>query len=105
MHKELKELWVKALRSGNYKPNKTCYLADAGDRWNPSGVLIDVGFETTWAFDEDFDRWTCEGATVYMPMWYAAMAGLPFADELKILAMHINGKTFKQIADWIERNL
>ncbi len=105
MNPRVKKLWVDALRSGKYKQGDTRALVDGHDRWNPFGVLIDVGFETTWTFDEIHDCWVCDDAMALMPMWYAREAGLNWNDESIIGAMHMHKTSFKEIAEWIDKNL
>lgn len=105
MHKKFKKLWVDALRSGKYKQSSTRYLVDRHDKWNPFGVLVDVGFEVTWVFNDDHGYWACEDATVLMPMWHAREAEFSWYDESTVMAMHLQKASFKEIARWIEKNL
>ena len=104
MKPAVKKRWVKALRSGEYeqgqfslcKDNKFCCL----------GVLLDTEVSFDWEWDEFRECWTINGEAGHLP-------GVQFNDEFELdvreedalAGMNDSGKTFPEIADWIEENL
>jgi len=102
MDAKLKAKWVKALRSGNY-PQTTNALRDEHG-YCCLGVLCDVS---------DYGGWVLEGGYMvdgtYMEAELGAAGrhifGVPDKVETMLIQMNDGGKTFKQIADYIEKNL
>ena len=115
MNQELKAKWLEALRSGNYQQGKgslKVVLPDGPPVFCCLGVLADV-MGKTWTssnyggseqvlIDTDGGRFT-----KYLPNSVESDAGLPMSTTQKHLAMmnDAEGKTFDQIADYIEANL
>jgi hypothetical protein len=105
MNPEIKAVWVKALRSGRYKQGMRA-LCTVDERWNPFGVLADACFEFEWELDGHEEVWLCHLSSSLLPAWLLAEAGLSLRDERIVVSMNdIQGKSFKQIADWVEKNL
>ena len=102
MNPKIKQLWVKALRSGKYKQcdGQLRHKSEEGVRYCCLGVLNEVcGLRSRW-----------EGS--FLGRVAAAKVGLPYeppTGELKaqgkLAAMNDNGKSFKRIANWIENHL
>ena len=86
MDKELKEKWVAALRSGDYGQTTGCLVDGRGHCC--LGVL-------------------CEVAGFGLHFWTELLSrgGPPARTQRELALMNDNGKSFEQIADWIEENL
>jgi len=110
MNPEVKEKWVKALRSGEYKQGREYLRKD--DKYCCLGVLCDIyskAKNTKWV-----QRHYIEGCTVHLPPEVFIWAGLaepsPQVSET-YLVNHNDGwegkkpKSFKQIARLIEKHL
>ncbi len=101
----LKEKWVKALRSGKYsqttgklrKPDGFCCL----------GVLCDISGKGEWEDRTDYFSFRGYGAHVsnLTPIELAAEIGLTSYKEDELTSMNDRGKSFDEIADWIEYNV
>lgn len=102
MNPELKAKWLEALRSGRYQQGKTCLRA--GDAFCCLGVLCDVSEQGKWT-DGDSTRYftvTDQGAYCLFPPtgWLGR--------EMSNAIVNMNdeqGKTFNEIADWLEANV
>lgn len=101
----VKDKWLKALRSGNYKQAKGTLRKTVG--YCCLGVLCDVVDNTKWV--------ACSGIEEGYYNWNRSMAYCPFDIQktLKLsdidldilMRMNDEGKTFSEIADYIERQL
>ena len=91
MDKELKAKWVKALRSGEYAQG-TGQLRD-GDSYCCLGVLCEIAKV----------RFLSSGE--YLPASLANAAGVDLMVQEELAFMNDNGRTFRGIAQWIERKL
>jgi hypothetical protein len=114
MDKDLKEKWLKALRSGEYKQTQRFLKKDSG--FCCLGVLTDL------YINENGGSWT-QGITWYFPITisdgkpttsiFASVlpydilknADLNMADTMDLADMNDTGSSFKEIADYIEKNL
>jgi hypothetical protein len=100
MDAELKAKWVKALRSGEFKQGKGCLKE--GERYCCLGVLARVaGLQIT-------EGEGIKGAKGYTPL-AELVTGAPTEDcEILTRLWRMNdtlGKSFPEIADYIEREL
>lgn len=97
MDSGLKQLWVDALRSGKYKQGAG-YLRTPGDTFCCLGVLADVIDPEGWSGIE-------------LSVWRDSACFLPPSDPLelrvqdKLTKMNDSGKSFEDIATYIEENL
>jgi len=102
--KTLKQRWIEALRSGRYKQ---CHgVLRRGDRFCALGVLADVEDSTRWSpwfKDTECFEWgagsglsACPSKDVMRSVGVSAMYVYELNDIL--------GRSFEQIADWIEEN-
>lgn len=109
MNAELKAKWLEALRSGKYKQGKGA-LRSAQNEFCCLGVLCDIVASDRWrtyaiipAFT-DLKNKTYYGAPpsdLYPE--YNVEVDAPHAGTL--ISMNDNGKSFKEIAEYIEENL
>jgi hypothetical protein len=106
MNKTLKDKWVAALRSGQYRQAKE-YLHVPNLGYCCLGVLCDIYDDTKW-IDNAHTEYNFGDRTkrTYPTLDWLYMIGLPdyIAGYLTILNDTEN-KTFSQIADWIETNI
>jgi hypothetical protein len=106
MDKQLKQKWIKALRSGQYQ--KTSGDLHDGERFCALGVLCDVqGAE--WQIRNDGYTYYPKGCRIplkrLLPNKYRD--GLDAETEMRIAVMndHYRQNNFSMIADYIEKNL
>lgn len=113
MDAELKQKWVEALRSGKYKQGRFC-LRDNENCHCCLGVLCDLidpnGWDRhleDWDNEDDFERFKwgkgSEWSTEEVPDQVADRVRLGHQSQL--MDMNDQGKTFAEIADWIEKVL
>jgi hypothetical protein len=107
MNPEVKKLWLEALRSGNYEQTRF-FLRDKRG-YCCLGVLCDLHPDVDWSrstpgvafypFDED------EMDLGILPDKASSWSGL--TDEQRNILMNMNddGKSFEEIADYIENNI
>lgn len=109
MKPELKEAWVKALRSGDYKQGQGAL------KWQGSGAALhcclgvlcevaglclksEVGLNHSLQFDGDMS------STGGLGVRARSFVGLPYDVHVKLWKMNDYGDTFEQIADYIEQS-
>jgi len=106
--KKIKAAWVGALRSGKYAQGKK-YLRN-GDKFCCLGVLCDIGEKKDWRKIGFTTYWQyaptdySEGIH-YLPIEIRNIVKLSDVEEKQLAHMNDKGKTFKEIARWIQRNL
>lgn len=116
MNPDIKALWVASLRDGSFRRGRF-QLRDLDDYFDPIGVLCELAV-SAGVLDQP-ERYDNEGGVFFgyrygSPGDYHA-TGLPKAVEewsslnyhtaYRVAMLSDNGKTFIQIADWIEENL
>lgn len=116
MNKQIKKVWIDALRSGKYKQGKEAMYEDGTHCC--LGVLAEIyataelgmptkdaranmpalclGYTVGW-YDEEHD----EFPATPIRSW----AGIKFITVKKLASMNDDGKTFTEIADYIEKKL
>lgn len=100
MNKEIKEQWLKALRSGEYK--QTTHTLRDEDGYCCLGVLCDIMAPGEWIAN------TMRHCSDILPLSIAQEAGLskdPMIGGICISKLNDNGMGFLEIADIIEREL
>lgn len=117
MKKEIKDLWVTALRSGKYQQGKD-YLRSSDNTFCCLGVLCDILEPEAWKrIDHDEDSEYCHhGANNILPAIIELKANMntnngmiiiedPATDKQLMYLTNLNdsGMTFHQIADIIDR--
>jgi hypothetical protein len=103
--KELKEAWIKALRSGEYKQGKRWLKKD--DKFCCLGVLCDVIDGTKWSKSgSELFEGECYGNAgySYLPWFENIHLTEKLQDELTTQNDKLD-KNFHEIADYIETNL
>lgn len=103
MNPVLKEKWVAALRSGQYKQGKKC-LRTYKNTFCCLGVLVDIAYPKRWersvgSFSYSGNRTDLLDTDLELP---------EFCQEKLIImndGMGEKPKTFLEIATWIEENL
>lgn len=114
MDAKVKKAWVKALRSGKYKQGKN-FLAQRKPhektRYCCLGVLCDITPDAkrvgiskggVISFKMPGDEYPEEA---YLPRTLDNRVGLEFDDVEYLVQMNDAGKSFEEIADYIEKNL
>lgn len=119
MYQPFKEAWIKALRSGKYKQGKGalregnlfCCLGVACEiaQLPRANFLCSTTYYCSDVVAKKMIRISAEFAPEYsagnLPRSFAKDIGISSKAEGKLMNMNDNGKSFKEIADWIEENL
>lgn len=117
MDKQVKQKWLAALRSGEYKQGKY-RLRETDVLWDATGVLCDLaerqgvigppqylddaqGVFTGYRYGDKQSGWHATGLPEAVIKW----SGVSYSRGYKVAMMGDYGKNFNQLADWIEENL
>lgn len=111
MDPHVKEVWLNALRSGEYTQIRG-NLHNEGGGFCCLGVLCDLSLAATWTSNPDVVRIGLEPcASRYSdciclpPRLVYEWAGLDPDAAGALANLNDNGWTFDHLADWIEKNL
>lgn len=106
MKKRLKNQWIKALRSGEYKQGRQ-RLRSSKEEFCCLGVLCDIGLDTDWVLDAARGDWGISRRETFgMPSDLDLQAlGLPSLAAWDLARLNDGGRPFSEIADWIEENV
>ena len=110
MNEQVKEKWLNALRSGDYKQTKSCL--HKGDGFCCLGVLCDLyGKEhnVEWKLVDAGIYYEFQDKKAILPLSVIEWAGVeddnPEICETPLSRLNDNGSTFNEIADLIEKHL
>lgn len=104
MKPELKENWIKALRSGKYI--QTSNYLRVNDGYCCLGVLCDVLDPKRWGEKDDYGVTHYSSCRSELNFDLLTDVKLPGKIQTKLIDMNdIFRKNFNEIADWIEENL
>lgn len=102
MDRKIRDKWVEALRSGEYKQGQNA-LRTNDNKFCCLGVLCDV---------VDANCWTTRGGVYYyglqrytLPRQLMETLQLSIPQEAMIIELNDTGHTFEEIADYIEERL
>jgi hypothetical protein len=95
MDQSVKEEWVRALRSGEYRQVKGVLHRDGG--YCALGVLCSIAV--------DHGIVPCVPEDTELPYPAHDWADILSTEEAEVASMNDAGETFGSIADWIERKL
>ena len=103
MNKSIKQKWLKALRSGEYEQGKNRFVTpeEEYDRFCCLGVLVNE----TEGFDFIDGNYYADGYPSMLSDRFLKEIGLTYGQQADLVTMNDLGKSFKQIADYIEKNL
>lgn len=101
MNPEVKDKWVEALRSGKYKQGKTTLRT--GDHFCCLGVLCDISGLAEWR-SMPYQRYLYSELELFLPEDVTDWAEI-YAGQYELSEMNDQGRSFTQIADYIEENL
>lgn len=97
---KFKAKWVRALKSGKFK-KRTGKLAH-GETYCCLGVAACI----TGSFGKDFGGYTLKRQNAGLPNALMSQIGLTSGDEADLIRMNdTEGKSFKEIAQYIQENL
>jgi hypothetical protein len=103
--KELVQKWIDALRSGNYQQGQR-RLRRVNNTYCCLGVLCDIVDPTKWVLVENAESFVFgQYSMAYLPPGILDMAGLLKVGETLVRLNDYEGKSFTEIADYIETNL
>lgn len=116
MNTDIKARWIEALRSGEYAQGMHV-LRSPGDAYCCLGVLCDIAVKDGkgewydlapdeggehWNFRDEADGFSSTGLTRKIKDW----SGIGFLDQDTLVHMNDGqGRSFKEIAQYIEENL
>lgn len=115
----LKQRWVKALRSGEYNQGDE-YLCDSYNNFCCLGVLADIEYDGDWIKDNKSDVWGLRGTNRqepetnigfenickhFLPTNFANKCGLSIETQEDLADLNDSGDSFETIAEWIDCNL
>ena len=108
------QIWITALRSGKYIQGKDDLRSFAKDKDTPErfcclGVLCDILDNTKWnkklAGIYKENRWLYIDQGGYLPTKIREMVGLSTKEENGLVLMNSAGKSFNEIANYIEMEI
>jgi len=111
MKKAIRDAWVQSLRSGLYPQiqGQLCRKENGGLGFCVLGVLADVADPTAWGAPPEHEGGTRYFAGAHsgaLPSYLMLEVGLPEEAERTLVALNDKeGKTFPEIAAWIEQNI
>ncbi len=106
LNKKFKAKWLEKLRDKSYKQG-VGYLRNSKDEFCCLGVACDIYDPNKWFKDEDGSNslYNYVSFSGTLPPELRASIGLGVGDQFTLSNMNDMGKTFEEIADWIEVNL
>lgn len=104
LDRDLKRKWVEALRSGEYDQGqwRLCRVTSGGAKYCCLGVVYEVanGEDAWFSIPSTSElRTGCGEMAAYFP------PGLSDADAWALIDLNDSGRSFDEIACWIEENL
>lgn len=103
MDAEIKRKWIEALRSGKYAQGRGS-LRVGENAYCCLGVLCDLVDGSRWArTDRGFFQYG--PSTSLAPPTVSVGTGLQAGSQLDLINLNDSGKSFPEIADYIEANL
>jgi hypothetical protein len=108
MNQTIKQQWVAALRSGQYKQGKGKLrrASSEGDLYCCLGVLCDLLAPNEWKKVEPYDYYAIDELGAFLPGALRRSVGLDGATESELVHMNdSSGSSFAKIASWIEERL
>ena len=100
MKRSERDAWVEALRSGKYQQGRDRLRTN--DEYCCLGVLCDLKDPSAWR-DLTYYGAYFHGDDLMFPG--EQLSGLDHEIESRLSRMNDNGKSFAEIADWIEANI
>jgi hypothetical protein len=100
----IKGEWLVALRSGDY-PQGRCQLRSKHNKFCCLGVLCEISGKTTWQPNPDSEGYIYLGSAGVLPKAVAEAAKIEPEVQSMLIAKNDAGRSFAEIADWIEKNL
>lgn len=105
MKAELKQKWLEALRSGRYRQGKNV-LRTSQDEFCCLGVLCDIVSPNGWLVDAGQGGGFLHGDRKgFLSMAVKLATAFPELYEVTLSNMNDDGKSFAEIANWIEVNI
>jgi hypothetical protein len=110
MKQDIKEKWLTALRSGNYKQGRFV-LRNPLDQYCCLGVLCDISSLGNWVSFNTYFQYTTKTSgnaegLCFLPEEVEYSLQLPYNEESKLSDMNdVERMSFEQIANYIENKL
>jgi hypothetical protein len=106
MREEIKNIWIKALKSGEYK--QTTENLKRGSNYCCLGVLCDIVKDEVngeWDGDIFTQGPLSEHVSLMPPQEVYSFVGLNRNDASDLARKNDSGESFESIADWVRDNL
>lgn len=100
---EIKEKWLKALRSDEYEQGTTFLRSIDGSRFCCLGVLCDIIDSSLWR--EQYGTYLYDGALCILPETLRCGVKIDPNEQKTLTRMNDGGASFTEIADYIEETL
>lgn len=104
MDREWRDEWIRALRSGEFKQIRD-RLRNARNGRCCLGVLCDIRPDVKWHQGGDASVDGDDRNDTMLPFGLGQAVGIKWDIENMLTSMNDEGKSFDEIADWIEANL
>lgn len=104
MDAEIKAKWVEALRSEKYVQGRGC-LRDLEQNFCCLGVLCDIVSPEKWVPDTYIGGYRIDDNSGVPPVEFIEPLGLEVSERDALWNMNDEGKSFSEIADYIDANL
>ncbi len=106
MKREIRESWIKALRSGEYAKGKGAMRQDSlhGKKYCCLGVLCEILPEVTW----NGKLYAYKGGVIetqYLPPGVKALVGMSTSQEIRLAEKNDAANDFETVIADIKRNL
>ena len=115
MNPKVKPLWTVALRSDDFKQgkyklrtheDKYCCLGVLGHLAVAAGAIPEPEFYSSWKTDSGRGEWEYDGDACGLAPALREWAGLTHDSINDLISLNDGqGKSFSEIADWIDENL
>ncbi len=109
MNEHYKKLWIEALRSGKYQQGQGALKDDDGFHCCLGVIANEVSCDNWTKETNYYYNFTYNGIETRsygtLPHTLLEFLGLEYFDQGQLIGMNDSGKTFAEIADWIEGNL
>lgn len=109
MNKEAKQKWIEALRSGEFKQTQGALKRKEVDNFKYCclGVLCEIQDDVGWRSSDGikYANYHDSESCLFLPFDLLTDLNIKESDQSELVDMNDDGKTFEEIADYIEKNL
>ena len=104
MHPEIKQNWIDALRSGDFKQGRYALFNSSTNTYCCLGVLCEITLQPLQHFDSRVKLYNNEQTSLSSN--FLLTIGMGDGVQKTLMSLNdLDNKSFNEIADWIEENL